>query len=55
VLIHQSLQAIDRHNRLWFASGDGWHLQQAQVLRDYVADLKTWIHREEARQCSDLK
>jgi len=25
------------------------------VLRDYVADLKTWIHREEARQCSDLK
>ena len=55
VLIHQSLQAIDRHNRLWFASGDGWHLQQAQVLRNYVADLKTWIHREEARQCSDLK
>ena len=55
VLIHQSLQAIDRHNRLWFDSGDGWHLQQAQVLRDYVAGLKTWIHREEARQCLDLK
>jgi hypothetical protein len=47
VMIHQSLQAIDRHNRLWFDSGDGWHLQQAQVLRDYVAGLKTWIHREE--------
>jgi hypothetical protein len=25
------------------------------VLRDYVAGLKTWIHREEARQCLDLK
>lgn len=47
VLIHQSLQAIDRHNRLWFDSGEDWHLQQAQVLRDYVAGLKTWIHREE--------
>ena len=49
VLIHQSLQAIDRHNRLWFDSGEDWHLQQAQVLRDYVAGLKTWIHREEAK------
>ena len=47
-MIHQSLQAIDRHNRLWFDSGEDWHLQQAQVLRDYVAGLKTWIHREEA-------
>lgn len=47
VMIHQSLQAIDRHNRLWFDSGEDWHLQQAQVLRDYVAGLKTWIHREE--------
>jgi hypothetical protein len=47
VMIHQSLQAIDRHNRLWFDSGDGWHLQQAQVLRDYVAGLKTWIHSKE--------
>lgn len=49
VMIHQSLQAIDRHNRLWFDSGEDWHLQQAQVLRDYVAELKTWIHREEAK------
>ena len=48
VMIHQSLQAIDRHSRLWFDSGEDWHLQQAQVLRDYVAGLKTWIHREEA-------
>jgi hypothetical protein len=35
-LIHQSLQAIDRHNQLWFASRDPFHLQQAQVLREYV-------------------
>ena len=49
VLIHQSLLAIDRHNRLWFDSGEEWHLEQAQVLRGYVASLKTWIHREEAQ------
>jgi hypothetical protein len=54
-LIHQSLQAIDRHNALWFASSDPYHLQQAQVLREYVARLKTWIHQQEAAQCTDQK
>lgn len=47
VLIHQALQAVDRHNRLYFATGDRFHLQQAQILRHYVAELKTWIHRQE--------
>lgn len=50
VLIHQALQGVDRHNNLWFATRDSWHLQQAQVLRDYVSSLKTWIHREEGRR-----
>ena len=54
-LIHQALQAVDRHNCHWFATGDRWHLQQAQTLRDYVSGLKTWIHQQEAEQCSDLK
>lgn len=48
VLIHQALQAVDRHNRLFFTTGDHWHLHQAQALRDYVAELKTWIHEQEA-------
>jgi hypothetical protein len=48
-LIHQALQAIDRHNMLWISSGDRWHLQQAQVLREYVSGLKTWIHQQEGR------
>jgi hypothetical protein len=54
-LIHQSLQAIDRHNQLWFVSRDPFHLQQAQVLREYVGRLKAWIHQQEAWQCSDPK
>ena len=49
-LIKQALQGIDRHNMLWFVSGDGWHLQQAQVLRNYVAGLKDWIQQQEADQ-----
>jgi hypothetical protein len=54
-LIHQALQAVDRHNSLWFSTGDELHLQQAQVLREYVARLKTWIHQQEQRQCSDRR
>jgi hypothetical protein len=49
VLIHQALQGVDRHNNLWFTTRDSWHLQQAQVLRDYVSSLKTWIHHQEGR------
>jgi hypothetical protein len=30
-----------------FKSGDTWHLQKAQELREYVAELKTWIHLQE--------
>ena len=54
-LIHQLLQAVDRHNSHWFATGDQWHLEQAQALREYVARLKTWIHQQEADQCSGRK
>ncbi|MEN9542129.1 MAG: Synechococcus phage, partial [Cyanobacteriota bacterium] len=49
VLIHQALQAVDRHNRLFFDTGDRWHLQQASALRSYVRALKTWIHQQEAQ------
>lgn len=43
VLIHQLLQAIDRHNGCYFATGDLWHLRQAEILRQYVIELKCWI------------
>jgi len=46
-VIHQALQAIDRHNQLWFVSRDPFHEHQAQALRDYVDRLKTWIHQQE--------
>jgi hypothetical protein len=46
-LIHELLQAVDRHNRLHFATGDPWHLERAEALRAYVRELKAWIHRQE--------
>jgi hypothetical protein len=47
--IHSILKAIDNHTRLHFETGDRWHLEQAQILRDYVSGLKDWIHKEERK------
>jgi hypothetical protein len=46
-LIRDLLHAIDRHNGLYFATGDRWHLERAQDLRQYVISLKDWIRRHE--------
>ena len=45
--IHNILKAIDNHTMLWFETGDEWHLQQQELLRKYVKDLKVWIHKQE--------
>jgi hypothetical protein len=45
--IHQILKAIDNHTQEYLKSGDTWHLQKAQELREYVSELKTWIHLKE--------
>ena len=39
--------AIDNHTRIHFETGDFWHEEQAQILRDYVKNLKVWIHKQE--------
>ena len=46
-LIKQCLDGIDRHNSLYFSTGNPWHLRQADWLRQYVVELKDWIHRHE--------
>jgi hypothetical protein len=45
--IHNILKAIDNHTQEYFKSGNVWHLQKAQELREYVSELKTWIHKAE--------
>jgi hypothetical protein len=47
--IHNTLKAIDNHTQEYFKSGDIWHLQKADQLRQYLHELKTWIHRQEGR------
>ena len=49
-LIHELLQAVDRHNRQLFITGDPWHADKAEQLRQYVRDLKSWIHQQERRE-----
>jgi hypothetical protein len=29
--------------------GNVWHLEKAEFLRDYVKELKVWIHEMEKR------
>ncbi len=45
--IHNILKAIDNHTREYLKSGDTWHLEKAQELREYISELKTWIHKTE--------
>lgn len=45
--IHQTLKAIDNHNQEYFKSGNIWHLQKAQMLREYIKELKDWIISKE--------
>jgi hypothetical protein len=41
--IHNILKAIDNHNQEYFKTKNIWHLQKAQILREYLTELKTWI------------
>ena len=47
--IHNILKAIDNHTQEYFKSGDIWHLEKADMLRKYLNELKTWIHKQEGR------
>jgi hypothetical protein len=42
--IHSILKTIDLHTELHLKSSDNFHWEQAEVLRKYVSDLKTWIN-----------
>ena len=46
-IMHRILKAIDNHNQEYFKTKNSWHLEKAQYLRNYVKELKEWIHRKE--------
>lgn len=45
--IHNILKAIDNHTTKFLETGDAWHEQKAILLRQYLHELKTWIHKNE--------
>ena len=45
--IHKILKAVDNHTNLYLKTGDIWHEEKAQILREYVLELKDWIIKEE--------
>lgn len=47
--IHNILKAIDEHNHQYFLNGNSWHLEKARFLREYLRELKAWIHAQEQR------
>ena len=47
--IHHCLKAIDLHTSLFLKTGDQWHADKAKYLRDYLCELKTWIHMQESK------
>lgn len=44
------LKAIDLHNELYFQTYNSFHKEQAEILRNYVRELKDWIIKEENKQ-----
>jgi len=46
-IIHRLLQAVDWHNCQYFKDGNLWHLEKATIIRQYVAELKDWVHEQE--------
>jgi predicted NAD/FAD-binding protein len=46
-IICHMLRAVDNHNRIYFLTGDDWHLAKAGQIREYVAELKDWIKDQE--------
>jgi hypothetical protein len=45
--IKSILDTIDIHTQMHLESGDNFHWLQAEILRKYILELKSWIHSQE--------
>jgi hypothetical protein len=48
-VISHLLKAIDNHVACFLTTGEIWHLTKAQELREYVRQLKDWLHKQESQ------
>jgi len=46
-VIKKCLDAIDLHTTLHLETQDQFHVEQSRLLRQYVRNLKDWIHETE--------
>ena len=46
-VIKKCLDAIDLHTTLHIETQDQFHIEQSKLLRQYVRNLKDWIHETE--------
>ena len=46
-MIAQTLKAIDRHAK--YKDTDEFHARSYYILKQYLVDLKSWIHAEEEK------
>ena len=53
-IVYQCLRAVDCHNSQYFLTGNAWHLEQSELLRQYVRSLKDWIREEEKNTMADM-
>ena len=53
-IVYQCLRAVDCHNAQYFLTGNPWHLQQSELLRQYVRSLKDWIREEEKNTMANM-
>jgi len=48
-VIKHCLNAVDEHVRLYLETQNPWHIEQSERLRQYVMELKRWIHEQEGK------
>ena len=53
-IVYQCLRAVDCHNTQYFLTGNAWHLEQSELIRQYVRSLKDWIREEEKNTVADM-
>lgn len=53
-IIHRLLQAVDWHNTQYFKDGNIWHLEKADIIRQYVRELKAWVYEQEKNSLETL-
>jgi hypothetical protein len=49
-MVAETLRAIDRHSKIYLQEDkDDFHMQSYYILKQYLVNLKSWIHLHEEK------